>query len=135
MNGELQRWSCASTTNRETQPLGQALRLAYNRQLIKHVPKIRAMKETTIRQGFFEYTEVVALIEHLPKYLHDFVWFGYYSGWRKGEIAHLEWRDVDMLHRVIRLRAEVSNTVAGRSLPLEGPLWELIQRRLAVGNG
>ena len=119
----------ASTINRETQPLGQALRLAYTRQLIKRVPKIRAMKETTIRQGFFEYEEVVALTGYLPDYLQDFVWFAYYSGWRKGEIRQLEWRDVDMRHRVIRLRPEISKTAESRSLPLEGPLWEMLTQR------
>jgi integrase len=119
----------ASTINRETQPLGQALRLAHTRQLILRVPKIRGMKETTIRQGFFEYEEVEALTAHLPDYLQDFVWFAYYCGWRKGEIAQLEWRDVDMRSRVIRLRSEVSKTADGRSLPLEGPLWDLFKRR------
>jgi len=119
----------ASTINRETQPLGQALRLAQTRQLIKRVPKIRGMKETNIRQGFFEYEEVEALTAHLPEYLQDFVWFAYYCGWRKGEIAQLEWRDVDMRSRIIRLRAAVSKTADGRSLPLEGPLWDLFKRR------
>jgi integrase len=118
-----------STINRETQPLGQALRLAYTRQLIKRVPTIRGLKETNIRQGFYEYEEVVAIVEHLPDYLQDFVWFGYYCGWRKGEIAQLEWRDVDMRSRIIRLRPEVSKTADGRSLPLEGPLWDLFKRR------
>ena len=45
-----------------------------------------------MRQGFFEYEEVVALAEHLPDYLQDFVWFGYYPagararlpGWNGG---------------------------------------------------
>ena len=61
--------------------------------------------------------------------MHDFVRFGYYSGWRKGEIAGLEWRDVDMTARVIQLRPELSKTAEGRVLALEGPLWELIKRR------
>jgi integrase len=47
----------------------------------------------------------------------------------------LEWRDVDLHERVIRLRAEVSKNAEGRVLPLEGPLWELIEHRLDAGDG
>jgi integrase len=121
----------AATINREMQPLGQALRLAHSRQLIKRVPNIRLLKEQNVREGFFEYDELAEMITHLPEYLRDFVWFGYYSGWRKGEIAGLEWRDVDMQARVIRLRPEMSKTSEGRVLALEGPLWDLLKRRWA----
>jgi integrase len=87
------------------------------------------LKEQNVREGFFEYDELAEMITHLPEYLRDFVWFGYYSGWRKGEIAGLEWRDVDMQARIIRLRPEMSKTSEGRVLALEGPLWDLLKRR------
>jgi integrase len=93
--------------------LGQALRLAHKDPLIKRVPNIRRFPEETVRQGFFEYTEVVALVNHLPKYLQDFVWFAYYSGWRKNEIARLDWRDVDLKAGRIRLRPEISKNAEG----------------------
>lgn len=125
----------SSTINRETQPLRQALTLAHKRQHIKRVPYIRTLQEGAVRQGFFTYEEVVTLIASLPEYLKDFVWFAYYSGWHKGEIARLEWVDVDLPARSIRLRPEISKNAEGRLLALEGPLWKLIERRLDAGKG
>jgi integrase len=40
----------------------------------------------------------------------------------------LEWRDVDLPGRLIRLRPELSKNKNGRPLPLEGELLEIIQR-------
>ncbi|MBI4562432.1 MAG: site-specific integrase [Candidatus Rokubacteria bacterium] len=64
--------------------------------------------------------------------LRDFARFGYLSGWRKGEIASLTWADVDRDGRVIRLRPGSSKTGEGRTLALEGELWEIIERRWAA---
>jgi integrase len=55
--------------------------------------------------------------------------FGYQSGWRRGEILGLEWRDVDRARKVVRLRHELSKTREGRVLMLSGPLAEVIERR------
>lgn len=49
------------------------------------------------------------LSEHLPKYLKDRIAFQYLSGWRLGEMKGLEWRDVDLAGRVVRLRSEIRN--------------------------
>ena len=59
----------------------------------------------------------------------DVLDFGYHSGWRRGEILRLEWRDVDRARKVIRLRHELSKNRDGRLLVLAGPLVEVIERR------
>jgi integrase len=69
------------------------------------------------------------VLSHLPDYLKDFARFGYLSGWRKGEIAGLEWRDVDRDAKVVRLRPEASKTHEGRVLVLDGEIWEIMKRR------
>ncbi|MFI5398418.1 MAG: tyrosine-type recombinase/integrase [Candidatus Binatia bacterium] len=61
----------------------------------------------------------------------DPVAFLYFSGWRIGEIRGLEWRDVDLAGRVIRLRPELSKNRTGRVLPLSGELHEVIERAAA----
>jgi integrase len=43
----------------------------------------------------------------------------------------LEWRDVDLVGRVVRLRPEISKNKKGRLLPLQGELLEILQRALA----
>jgi integrase len=55
--------------------------------------------------------------------------FLYLSGWRKGEAVKLEWRDVDLSGRVVRLRIENSKNKEARILPLTGRLFEIIEQR------
>ena len=40
----------------------------------------------------------------------------------------LEWRDVDLAGKVIRLRPEISKNKEGRLLPIKGELWEIVER-------
>jgi integrase len=93
------------------------------------MPEIPKLREDNARQGFFEKAEFETVLKHLPEYLKGFVQFGYLCGWRKSEIASLQWADVDMLGKVIRLRAEHSKNGQGRVLALEGELWNLIARQ------
>jgi integrase len=121
-----------ATLNRETQLLGQAFRLGQERRLVQRIPHIRHLPERNARQGFFEQGEFERVVEYLPEYLKDFARFAYLSGWRKGEIAQLQWTDVDRQAHVIRLRPSFSKTHEGRILALHGELWELIERRWEV---
>ena len=89
----------------------------------------RLSEEGPRREGFFEAAEFQAVLSHLPEYLKGFARFGYLSGWRKNEIRSLEWSSVDMLGRVIRLQTKKSKTKKGRTLPLAGELWTLIERQ------
>ncbi len=73
-----------------------------------------------------------ALVAALPADLRDFTRFAYLSAWRKGEIASLLWADVDRDGRLVQLRPEHSKNEEGRLLPLEGALWDLIERRWAA---
>jgi integrase len=70
-------------------------------------PKIRHLSEKgNARKGFFADAEFGRLYSHLPEGVRDFAFFGYLTGWRKGEIASLTWSDVE--DGVIRLRGEHS---------------------------
>ncbi|HXY51378.1 MAG TPA: site-specific integrase [Terriglobales bacterium] len=61
------------------------------------------------RQGYFSPAEIERVIENLPGYLQPFTRFAWLTGMRKGEIASLEWADVD--GDVIKLQAEDAKTV------------------------
>jgi integrase len=119
----------AATINRETQILGQALRLALKRRRIPSMPSIRHLPENNTRQGFFERPEFETLVAVLPNYLEDFTRFAYLTGWRKGEILSLRWADVDRDCGAIRLRPEASKNGKGRIMVLDGELEALIERR------
>ena len=85
-----------TTVNRELQYLGQALRLAKRRKLLKEIPFIEKFSEKdNARQGFFEDADVERLVSFLPEDLKDYVRFGYLTGWRKGEVSQLTWQHVE----------------------------------------
>jgi len=119
----------SATINRETQLLGQALRLALERQRIPTMPSIRHLPENNARQGFFERPDFEAVVAALPEYLRDFTRFAYLTGWRKGEIASLRWVDVDRDGGAIRLRPENAKNGKGRTVMLDGDLTDVIKRR------
>jgi integrase len=53
--------------------------------------------------------------------------FAYFCGWRRGEILPLRWDQVDRQAREIRLAT--SKNGEGRTLPLDGADWQLIEKR------
>src|SRR5215471_6204224 len=82
------------------------------------------------RQGFFETADFEAVVARLPAYLQDLVRFGFLTGWRKGSIKSLRWSDVG--EDVIYLRAENSKSRKPETMPLEGELLDIIERRRAA---
>jgi integrase len=117
-----------STINRELQLLGQAMRLARRKKLIKEVPYIEKFSEKeTARQGFFEQHEMEAIVSCLPLYLKDVLRFAYYTGWRKSEILTLEWRDIQ--GDVIRLKPTIAKNKEGRMIIAVGELANILARR------
>ena len=68
-----------------------------------------------------EHTDYLAIRQHLRPAFQDVLDFGYLTGWRRGEVFTLEWRDVDRNAGVIRLRPEMCKTREGRVLVLSEP--------------
>jgi integrase len=93
---------------------------------LNRVPYFPIMKDDNARQGFFEKTEFESLVANLLEPVADAATFGYHSGWRRAEIVTFRWDAVDRPGKV-RLR----DTKGGkpRSLPLDGELLQLIERR------
>jgi integrase len=120
----------SATINRELHYLGQAMRLAQEKELIERVPKIRKEPEDNARQGFFDHAEFERVLSFLPEDLKDFARFAYYAGWRRNEIAHLAWSHIE--GDVLRLPPAISKTKDGRVLILEGELAAIIERRRLV---
>jgi integrase len=115
-----------ATVNRELQFLGQAYNLKVKE--IGQGPSIPKLGEP-VREGFYERAEFEAIVAHLPEDLTDFARWGYFTGWRKGEISSLRWRELNMEDRQLRLRGQFSKNGEQRTVPLMGELWEIIQRR------
>ncbi len=121
-----------ATVNRELAVIRRAFRLAVRQKRLASGPNVALLAEHNARQGFFERGDFETVCAHLPEYLQDFARFAYLSGWRKGEVASLTWADVDRDARLVRLLPDASKNGEGRTLALEGELWELAERRRAA---
>jgi integrase len=118
-----------ATVNRDLGALSRMFTLALQGGRLSRRPYFPRLPESQPRQGFMEHAEYLALHRHLPPEHQDVLDFGYLTGWRRGEILSLEWRDVDRDAGVVRLRPEVSKTREGRVLVLSKPLRDLIEQR------
>ncbi|MBI3782615.1 MAG: tyrosine-type recombinase/integrase [Deltaproteobacteria bacterium] len=117
-----------ASINRELSALKRMFTLAVQANRLSSRPYIPMLEENNARQGFVDHAAFLALRGALPDYLQDAVTFLYLSGWRISEMRGLEWRDVDLAGRVVRLRPELSKNKSGRVLPLSGDLLEVIER-------
>lgn len=117
-----------ASINRELAALKRMFSLAVQDGRLSNAPYIPSLEEGNARQGFLDHAAFVALIANLPEYLRDPITFLYLSGWRLGEMKALEWRDVDLAGKVLRLRPEISKNKDGRLLPLSGELLEIMAR-------
>jgi integrase len=82
-----------------------------------------------VREGFYDRADFELIVANLPDDLQDFARWGYFTGWRKGEIASLSWNELSMETRQLRLRRQFTKNGEPRTIPLMGELWEIIQRR------
>lgn len=128
-NHRLGEGAANATVNREVATLGRMLSLGVNAGKLSRKPRFQMLAENNVRQGFLEHGDFLKLLGNLPDHLQPLVEFLYLSGWRKGEVAKLEWRDVDLSGKAVRLRIENSKNKEGRILPLTGRLLEIVEER------
>jgi len=122
-----------ATVNRRTQLLGQAFKVAIRNKQLSVAPFIPRLSEVgNERQGFFETADFEAVIPELPEYLRDFCRFGFLTGWRRGSIESLRWSDV--VDGIVYLRAESNKTRKAETVPLEGELRAIVERRRQVAT-
>ena len=129
IQSRLQEGAAAGTVNRDLAALSRMFSLAIEAGRLTARPHIPRLPEAHPRQGFMEHAEYLAIRNHLTPDYQDALDFGYHSGWRRGEIFRLEWRDVDRGSGVLRLRPELSKNRDGRVLVLSPPLAQVIERR------
>ncbi len=117
-----------STVNRRLQVLGAALKLGVERKRLTELVRIRKLKESNVRQGFFERAEFERVVAALPDELKDLAWLAYYTGWRRGEILGLRW---DMVNGDTVTLPDSKNG-RPRTLHLSGDVLEILRRREQV---
>jgi integrase len=127
--------TAVASVNRELGLLRRAFNLgvANGKFGAVQVPSFKGLlqKEKNARQGFWEHHEYKAFRDALPVDERAMFVFGYWTGCRFGEIAVLEWSQVDLPGRAVRLRADQTKPGEARIIPLGGPGTDLYDMLLA----
>lgn len=118
-----------ATVNRELALLRRSFNLARmsTPPKVAKVPFIPTLEENNVRKGFFEDAQYYALLQALPDYLRPVLAFAYYSGCRRGEILSLQWSQVDLDHRIVRLEPGTTKNDEARIIPLVADLLSLLK--------
>lgn len=127
--------------NRELTHLKRIFTLAHRGGAITRVPHIELLAEHNVRKGFFERSQLEAVIDQLSLHLAPVARFAYITGWRiTSEVLPLTWGQVDFEARVspdqaidgvIRLEPRETKNDDGREFAMTGELRDLLleQRR------
>lgn len=106
-----------SSLQKETAALKRMFVLALKAKQLVERPYIPTITPNNTREGFFEAGEFRAVLAHLPDAVRPVVQFAYLTGWRKGEILSLQWRQVDFEGGVVRLDPGTTKNNEGRTFP------------------
>jgi integrase len=103
-------------------PASIRMEIALARQAFKVAGLVRleapAIEVRNVRTGFLEADDVQRIAEHLPVEIRSVVWTAFLTGWRKSEILNLEWRDVNLAAKTVRLWPGTTKDGHGRVFPL-----------------
>jgi integrase len=114
--------------NRSLACLRRMLRIAcYDDEVIQKVPKVHFLSEPAARKGFVEIPKFNDLLALLPTHLKPLILFLYYCGVRGGEAKQIEWPQVDLDRRLIRLEEEQTKGDEARYAPLPSELVMLLR--------
>jgi integrase len=113
--------------NRSLACLRRMLRIAFDESKITVCPKINLLKEPPARKGFVALSQFECLVKMLPTHLRVYVTFLYHCGGRSGEAKQIEWTQVNLAGRLIRLEDDQTKNNEARTVPLPAVLVMLLQ--------
>jgi integrase len=113
--------------NRSLSALRRMLRIAHEDGKIRFVPVIRLLKEPPARKGFLPLEKFEHLVGLLPSHLRPLITFLYYCGVRLGEALQIEWPQVDLRNRIIRLEEDQTKGEEARNVPLPSVLVNMLE--------
>lgn len=114
-----------ATINRELALLRRGFKLSE----LSRMPRIKLLDEGgNVRRDFLDWGDFCAVRAHLPQWMQHFTTVAFLTSWRQGQLAALEWRDVDMQARTMTARQETTKGGVPHCIPLVGEVWEIIER-------
>jgi len=133
IDARLQAGAANASVNRELALLHRAFVLGRKTGLIRVVPAMpEKLEENNVRKGFFERGPFVLVRSHLPEDLRPPVTFAYWTGCRKGEILMLQWPQVDLIERLVRLEPGETKNDEPRAIPLGSELLEVLKMQKEI---
>jgi integrase len=106
-----------STARIELSLLGRALTLAARYGQISSRPVIARPSSSNVRRGFLTARSFDQLARALPEPVDSIAVVAYVTGWRRGEVLSLQWRQVDFEVGTIRLEPGTTKNGDGRMYP------------------
>ena len=116
-----------ATINGSLRCLRRMLNLAREDGKIQSVPKIHLLKEPLARRGFITQKKFDELVAALPTTLRPLITFLYWCGVRVGEALQIDWTQVDLDNRTIRLEDDQTKTGEPRIVPLPSMLIDMLK--------
>lgn len=113
--------------NRSLACLRRMLRIATEEGKITVMPKINLLKEPKPRKGFVNDAQFECLIKMLATHLRAYITFLYHCGGRSGEAKQIDWSQVDLERRLIRLEDDQTKNSEGRTVPLPSVLVMMLR--------
>ena len=107
----------AATIRYELAILKRMFRLAQRSGKVAQRPEFQTIEVRNARKGFFEAEGFEGVARDLPDDLEPFARFAYLTGWRKGEIQGLTWKQVDLEAGIVRLEPGTTKNGEGRTFP------------------
>ena len=86
---------------------------------------IKKLKGETKRMRFLNWEEITRLIDCSAPFLRPVIITAVSTGMRRGEILNLKWKEVDFIHRFIRV--EKTKNKEPRDIPIDGFLMETLE--------
>ena len=113
-----------ATINRSLACLRRMLAIAREDGKLQSVPFIRLLKEPNARKGFITHKQFDELLAVLPRHLRPLIQFLYWCGCRLGEARSIQWEQVNLQERLIRLEADQTKNATARVIPLPSVVAE-----------
>jgi len=117
-----------ATINRSLACLRRMLAIAREDGKLQSVPVIRLLKEPPARRGFVTQKQFDELLAALPTHLRPLIQFLYWCGCRLGEARAIQWEQVNLQERLIRLEPDQTKSETARVIPLPSVVAEELSR-------
>lgn len=123
--------AAASTVNKERSALSKMFGVLIKKGLVEHNP-VSAVKRVSERDGmrevYISFKDFSAILDKLPQWMQPIVQTLYFTGMRRGEVMGLNWDNVNLEDRIIRLDAHQTKERKRKRVPVHRSLVPVLQQ-------